>query len=162
MGCVNSRESTDHSAAGGGATHIETHGLHKDRLEELNGKMNFSTPPPPARFTGPVVSGGPLTQKDYSQRIVTSGSTQVVSVPEHGFSLSYAYVSQRGYYPESLDKPNQDCFCVHTNFGGDPNCHFFGVFDGHGEHGTACSQFARDRVRTDNPLDPLTTFHMRS
>eukprot|EP00959_Pyramimonas_sp_CCMP1952_P420138 8800185-Pyramimonas_sp.AAC.2 len=112
--------------------------------------MSYKPPPPAqARFTGPVVSGGPLTQKDYNQRIVTSGTTQTVKVPEHGYSLSYAYVSQRGYYPEALDKPNQDCFCVHTSFGGDPNCHFFGVFDGHGENGTACSQFARDRVRAN-------------
>mmetsp|Transcript_35411 Transcript_35411/g.77332 ORF Transcript_35411/g.77332 Transcript_35411/m.77332 type:complete len:1057 (-) Transcript_35411:770-3940(-) len=160
MGCVNSRESTesaDRSAASARATKLfEDHGLVTESGEELKGRMplHHSTPPPPGRFTGPVVSGGPLTQKDYNQRIVTSGSTQTVKVPDHGYSLSYAYVSQRGYYPEALDKPNQDCFCVHTSFGGDPNCHFFGVFDGHGEHGTACSQFARDRVVQNLLKDP--------
>jgi hypothetical protein len=39
--------------------------------------------------------------------------------PPAGFSLRYAYVSQRGYYPDSPDKPNQDAFCVHTNLAGD-------------------------------------------
>jgi serine/threonine protein phosphatase PrpC len=40
----------------------------------------------------------------------------------------------------------QDSFCVHTAFNGDAEQHLFGVFDGHGDCGTLCSQFARDKV----------------
>jgi hypothetical protein len=74
-------------------------------------------------------------------------SKQVVVLPKAGLTLRYAFVSQRGYYPGSPDKPNQDSLCVHTAFGGEPDQAFFGVFDGHGEFGTQCSQFAKDKVR---------------
>ncbi|KAK6130410.1 hypothetical protein DH2020_035820 [Rehmannia glutinosa] len=46
-------------------------------------------------------------------------SLDVVDVPSHNFSLSYS---------------------------GNPNVHFFGVFDGHGLCGTQCSNFVKDRL----------------
>lgn len=92
-------------------------------------------------------STGPLTAKEYKERLTTSDGTQTVYLPESRYSIRYAYVSQRGYYPDSPDKLNQDAFCVHTYFGGEGEQHFFGVFDGHGEFGTQAAQFARDRVR---------------
>eukprot|EP00897_Mesotaenium_endlicherianum_P003907 jgi/Mesen1/3544/ME000198S02740 len=64
-----------------------------------------------------------------------------------GISLHIAYLTQRGYYPEAPNKPNQDAFCVCPHFGSDPDDHFFGVFDGHGEHGTPCSQYCRDKLQ---------------
>ncbi|BDA47891.1 Protein phosphatase 2C and cyclic nucleotide-binding/kinase domain-containing protein [Coccomyxa sp. Obi] len=60
--------------------------------------------------------------------------------------LRYAFVSQRGYYPEALDKENQDAVCVYRRYGGDSEQLFFGVFDGHGQQGTSCAQFAKDTV----------------
>eukprot|EP00249_Psilotum_nudum_P036987 c9217_g1_i1 orf=308-832(+) len=69
--------------------------------------------------------------------------SRVVTVPAFNYELCYSHLSQRGYYPEALDKANQDSFCVHSQFGKDPNDHFFGVFDGHGEYGTQCSQFVK-------------------
>ncbi|KAK3285136.1 hypothetical protein CYMTET_7243 [Cymbomonas tetramitiformis] len=103
---------------------------------------------------GPIVTSGPLSQKEYNTRIVSSGTPQDIVVPDHGYSIKYAYVSQRGYYPEALDKANQDAYAVHTSFGGDPNTNFFGVFDGHGEYGTVCAQFAKDRVPQNMLKDP--------
>lgn len=96
-------------------------------------------------YTAPA---GPLTAKDYKERLVTSEGTQSVSLPRSGYTIRYAYVSQRGYYPDSPDKLNQDAFCVHTAFNGDPEQHMFGVFDGHGDCGTQASQFARDKVNS--------------
>ena len=97
------------------------------------------------------ITGGPLSQKEYNSRVVTSNGPQTVKVPlpEEGghYTLTYAIVSQRGYYPEALNKANQDAYCVHTRFGGRPEEHFFGIFDGHGEFGTPCAQFAKDKVR---------------
>ena len=55
---------------------------------------------------------------------------------------------------QAPDKKNQDSFCVQTNFGGDLEQMFFGVFDGHGENGTQCSQFTRRRVSSSNPPPP--------
>lgn len=54
---------------------------------------------------------------------------------------------------DSLSKANQDSLCVHTHFGGDPEQAFFGVYDGHGEYGTQCSQFAKDKVKKGSALD---------
>ncbi|CAM6082038.1 unnamed protein product [Calypogeia fissa] len=92
----------------------------------------------------------PRFSKVSSTFMPTSGS-KVVSVPSEKYELRYSFLTQRGYYPEALDKANQDSFCVHTPFGNDPNDHFFGVFDGHGEFGTHCSQFARKQL-CDNLL----------
>ncbi|KAJ9512342.1 hypothetical protein QJQ45_012886 [Haematococcus lacustris] len=49
---------------------------------------------------------------------------------EAHITLRYAFVSQRGYYPDTPSKANQDSLCIHTHFGGDPEQVFFGVFDG--------------------------------
>lgn len=67
-------------------------------------------------------------------------------IPSHELNLGYSVLTQRGYYPESPDKENQDCFAVATQIQGNPNVHFFGVFDGHGQFGTQCSNFVRDRL----------------
>ena len=34
-----------------------------------------------------------------------------------GYKIRYAWVSQRGYYPDDLNKLNQDAHCVVENFG---------------------------------------------
>ena len=91
-------------------------------------------------------SFGPLSAREYKARLASSEGTQVLDFPSAGFSIRYAFVSQRGLYPDSPDKPNQDALAVHPHFAGDPEQLFVGVFDGHGEAGTACAQFARDRV----------------
>ena len=64
-------------------------------------------------------------------------------------SFRYAFVSQRGYYPESPTKPNQDaCFCSIGFDDPEEDTAFFGVFDGHGAQGDLCAQFARDNVQS--------------
>jgi hypothetical protein len=101
----------------------------------------------PLGLTAHFPKTGPLKLAEYKERLVTSNGTQSVYLAGSGCTLRYAYVTQRGYYPEAPDKTNQDSFCVMTNFGGDLEQMFFGVFDGHGEFGTQCSQFARRKVR---------------
>ncbi|OEL15911.1 Protein phosphatase 2C and cyclic nucleotide-binding/kinase domain-containing protein [Dichanthelium oligosanthes] len=80
-----------------------------------------------------------------SQFLPPDGSRKV-QVPLGNYDLRYSFLSQRGYYPESLEKPNQDSYCIHTPFGTSPDDHFFGVFDGHGEYGAQCSQFVKRRL----------------
>jgi len=89
---------------------------------------------------------GPLTRADINSRI-ESCPTKTVKM-EH-CTMRYAYVSQRGYYPDDLHKANQDSYCEQTSFNGDPNMSFFGVFDGHGSKGHLCAQFARDAVQSN-------------
>lgn len=64
-----------------------------------------------------------------------------------GLKIRYAYVSQKGYYPDQLNKANQDAYSVIERFGSsDSNDAFFAVYDGHGEIGDKCAQFARDKL----------------
>jgi hypothetical protein len=62
----------------------------------------------------------------------------------------------------ALGKANQDSYLICESFL-DPSCHFFGVFDGHGEFGDYCSHFAADHVRLPPPIPtppphPVTYF----
>uniref|UniRef100_A0A1D1YQF2 protein-serine/threonine phosphatase n=1 Tax=Anthurium amnicola TaxID=1678845 RepID=A0A1D1YQF2_9ARAE len=81
-----------------------------------------------------------------SSQFLPSDGSRTVNVPMGNYDLQYSYLSQRGYYPEALDKANQDSFCIHTPFGTSPSDHFFGVFDGHGEYGAHCSQFVKRKL----------------
>lgn len=81
-----------------------------------------------------------------SAQFLPPDGSRTIKVPSGNFELRYSYLSQRGYYPDALDKANQDSFCIHTPFGTNPDDHFFGVFDGHGEFGTQCSQFVKRKV----------------
>lgn len=80
-----------------------------------------------------------------SQFLPPEGS-RTVKVVSGKYELRYSFLSQRGYYPDALDKANQDSFCIHAPFGSNPSDHFFGVFDGHGEFGTQCSQFVKKKL----------------
>ena len=83
------------------------------------------------------------------QRSEDSKAFKKISFEFGGFKLRYAWVSQRGYYPEDLDKHNQDAHVEVENFGKDKgiaDTAFFGVFDGHGKTGDACAIFARDHM----------------
>ncbi|OVA20281.1 Cyclic nucleotide-binding domain [Macleaya cordata] len=81
-----------------------------------------------------------------SSQFLPPDGSRTVKVPSGNYELKYSYLSQRGYYPEALDKANQDSFCIHTPFGTNPDDHFFGVFDGHGEFGAQCSQFVKRKL----------------
>ncbi|EIE18302.1 protein serine/threonine phosphatase 2C, partial [Coccomyxa subellipsoidea C-169] len=89
---------------------------------------------------------GPLSKAEYRSRLLSTDGEQKVVLEKAGLALRYAFVSQRGFYPEDLHKENQDAVCVYRRYGGDPNQLFFGVFDGHGQQGTSCAQFAKDQV----------------
>jgi hypothetical protein len=82
-----------------------------------------------------------------AQRLVASNGSLPLDLPAAGLHLRYAFLSQRGYYPDSPDKANQDAVRAAEGLGGNAEAHFFGVFDGHGEFGTECAQFVKDKVR---------------
>ncbi|GFZ14063.1 protein phosphatase 2C family protein [Actinidia rufa] len=82
----------------------------------------------------------------HGRHILANRSLEFVLVPSHNLRLEYSFLTQRGYYPEMPDKENQDSFCIKKQIQGNPNIHFFGVFDGHGQFGTQCSNFVKDRL----------------
>jgi len=83
-----------------------------------------------------------IKEKDDKDRIEIIKETK--SETFGGLKVRYAYMSQRGYYPDDLRKPNQDAFSIEKNFCGESSDAFFGVYDGHGQDGTECAQFARE------------------
>ncbi|KAI3821979.1 hypothetical protein L1987_09559 [Smallanthus sonchifolius] len=91
---------------------------------------------------------------------------EVIPIPSHNFKLECAVLTRRGYYPDTPNKENQDCFCIKTSIQGNPNVHFFGVFDGHGHSGKQCSNFVKTRLVEnlcdDDKLieDPVTSFNL--
>ena len=83
------------------------------------------------------------------QRSEDSKAFKKIAFEFGGFKLRYAWVSQRGYYPEDLDKHNQDTHVEVENFGADAgikDAAFFAVYDGHGKTGDHCAIFARDHM----------------
>lgn len=86
------------------------------------------------------------TYAQVQTHILAGRSVDSAQVPSHNFRLEYSVLTQRGFYPESPEKENQDSYCIRTQLQGNPNVHFFGVFDGHGQFGTECSVFVRDRL----------------
>lgn len=64
-----------------------------------------------------------------------------------GMRLRYAFLSQKGYYPDDPNKANQDAYSILEHFGGQKsNDAYFAVYDGHGRDGDLCAQFARDKM----------------
>ena len=64
---------------------------------------------------------GPLSKDDLKARIIGNEVAQTFALGESGFTLRYAAVSQRGYYPEDLYKANQDRFIVKPKLGEKPD-----------------------------------------
>eukprot|EP01033_Poteriospumella_lacustris_P013111 gene13111-9389_t len=88
-------------------------------------------------------SMNPLTELEIQSRIEASKSVQTLEID--GVKMRYAFMSQRGYYPEALDKDNQDAYSLIPQFGADKESQaFFGVYDGHDGH--YCARFARDNL----------------
>ena len=94
-----------------------------------------------------AVDGSPLTKAEVRERIVCSKEAELFTIgkTKEGVSditLRYAYLCQRGYYPEDLYKANQDAYKISTQWPQDKQPQiFFGIFDGHGSEGDACSYF---------------------
>jgi len=86
-----------------------------------------------------------LTKSELQQRI--DCPEEAKTLLHEGISLKYAWMSQRGYYPDSPDKENQDAYTCQAEFGRSASGgqrSFFAVFDGHGKDGHFCARFARD------------------
>lgn len=58
----------------------------------------------------------------------------------------YAFQTQRGYYPDDPHKANQDTYGVTHTFAGEPGDSLFCVFDGHGDKGHDCANYAKKHL----------------
>ena len=111
-----------------------------------SGSRSVSSPISPSHKRG-------LSKDEIQMRIVAPKSCH--SFDHCGVSIKYAWVSQRGYYPDSPDKDNQDSCSVAPNLfeknGSLPTVAMFGVYDGHGPDGHLCSRFVSSQVSCKNP-----------
>jgi serine/threonine protein phosphatase PrpC/CRP-like cAMP-binding protein len=98
-------------------------------------------------FVDKAYARGPLSRQVLATRLEATECKEY-QVGSTLLSVRVAALSQRGYYPEALDKPNQDAHRIWPNFMGDASKHLFGVFDGHGSTGDKCSIYARDKIMT--------------
>jgi serine/threonine protein phosphatase PrpC len=138
MGCQNSKtmetqqrdqEQMDFMAQQG-ANNIPGEGNNDQQYED---EYNEDGPPP-------------LTAEEIKSRIIAGNGSMFL--PDFTYSLKYAWQSQRGYYPESPNKANQDACLIVKNFGKNQNIGYFGVYDGHGAFGDKCSGFVRSKIST--------------
>ena len=100
---------------------------------------------------------GELSEKEVKGRI-NSMKTTTVDLSD-GFRFRYASVTQRGFYPHDRKKANQDSFVIAHNVGHKSH-HFFGVFDGHGPTGDACSLFACETGQHKRAKFPTSKAHI--
>ncbi|XP_008775719.1 probable protein phosphatase 2C 35 [Phoenix dactylifera] len=90
----------------------------------------------------------------HGRHIISGSPVGSAAVPSHRLLLQFSSLSQRGHYPDTPDRENQDTFCIKTQLQGNPNLHLFAVFDGHGYFGAQCAAFARDHLVEDLAGDP--------
>ena len=117
----------------------------KEEFKQLNRTTNVPLGAPTAlnKLSNHIPTTGPLSSQDYWSRL-DYGSTETVEL--EGLQARYAFVTQRGFYPEAPDKANQDAVCVKKEFANTPGQIFYGVFDGHGVNGADAAQFAKAKV----------------
>ncbi|CAM9550019.1 unnamed protein product, partial [Choristocarpus tenellus] len=85
-----------------------------------------------------------LTKPEIEERIDAPPRSETINIG--GYTLRYAYISQRGFYPDDRDKANQDAHTIITCFDGDKDKALFTVFDGHGKEGDLCAIFCREHL----------------
>lgn len=101
-----------------------------------------------------VGTGVKKDRLDYSSH--ASAKKMIIDAPKKsesfmhaGMTIKYAYASQRGYYPDTPDKENQDSYSVLPKIGVEgitDDIALFGVYDGHGYEGHHISRYARNQV----------------
>lgn len=167
MGCASSTPAATHTTANvdtgknslmdGRSEHV--HGpQHRTQMKEsakttaakttAAGKAKTTTPAPAAAVKKPPSK--PMNRAH--DRVVASEKT--LTLESDGIKLRYAFVSQRGHYPDDPYKANQDSYCIHETLLGaassgahkDKQDALFGVFDGHGSAGDGCAIFARTQL----------------
>ena len=63
----------------------------------------------------------------------------------HNISIRYSFKTQKGFFVNNPNKPNQDSFIASPNYSKDANQHLFAICDGHGPEGHLVSQFIKEK-----------------
>ena len=112
------------------------------KIDVLEGRAEHST--------SDAYAQGDLSLKDIAGRIVTTPVTDCLvadgSDGKAPLTMRFAALSQRGYYPESLNKANQDAYIIDTSATIEGGRRVFCVADGHGTYGDYCSIYVKDNI----------------
>ena len=88
-----------------------------------------------------------LSQHEIELRIDAPRNSDKVT--HSGIEITYAWASQRGYYPDAPDKENQDSYSILPQIKvkeGYGDTALFGVYDGHGTDGHLAARYVRNQV----------------
>ena len=116
-------------------------------IVESRGRGYSLASPQSIREADFIYSAGPLTREEIFSRIESSRENIDFSTGDHTFLG--AYLTQRGYYPDDMEKENQDSYSFHNKFGKDTGTSFFAVYDGHGKDGHLVSRYVRQELPKD-------------
>jgi len=94
-------------------------------------------------------NGSKASEKSHNRRF------SLEKIQPSSLMLKYAHVTRCGMIPGNSGKTNQDSYFEFLNFGGNPEHHLFGVFDGHGFYGREVSTFVRERLPKLLVSDPF-------
>ncbi|KAL3927195.1 MAG: hypothetical protein SGBAC_013180 [Bacillariaceae sp.] len=144
MGCTTSKDSpiiVGKSAHMGSQDLKRARSIYATKLKGLNGNNGEEKPQ--------VDEKGHLMPEEVQKRIVGSTEVQTTIVGTDDSELTqiqYAYLTQRGYYPDNIGQPNQDDYSITLKLGGEANDAMFAVYDGHGSNGHDCAAFCKKDI----------------
>jgi serine/threonine protein phosphatase PrpC len=104
-------------------------------------------PPAPPKAQEPAPQGLPSAATPINRahdRVDAIEKSRTVTCG--GVKMTYAYISQRGFYPDDPFKANQDAYCVNQGVVPGKADMLFGVFDGHGKDGDGCAIYAKNHL----------------
>ena len=85
-----------------------------------------------------------LSSSQLESRTLEVGATRNIAFGS--CTARYAFVTQRGFYPDDINKANQDALSVKHQFADIHDNAWFSVLDGHGRHGDRCAQFIAKKL----------------
>jgi serine/threonine protein phosphatase PrpC/CRP-like cAMP-binding protein len=158
MGCANSKEhhGDDQGLLQGSSGAMGNKNAPLKAVPETANQQsnnNHHQPPPPQQRQpappglAPQKSQLPSVATPVNRahdRTTAIESTQTLT--SGGVTMRYAYVSQRGHYPDDPFKANQDAYAVVESITDRKGDAFFGVFDGHGQAGDGCAIYVKNNL----------------
>jgi serine/threonine protein phosphatase PrpC/CRP-like cAMP-binding protein len=157
MGCASSTpvqvDTGKNSLMDGRSEHVNGP-QHRTPMKESAKTTNGAVKTVPAASAAPAVVKKPPSKPINRAHDRVVASEETLTLESDGIKLRYAFVSQRGHYPDDPYKANQDSYCIHETLLGsntsgthkDKKDALFGVFDGHGQAGDGCAIFARTQL----------------
>ncbi|CAI9269389.1 unnamed protein product [Lactuca saligna] len=70
------------------------------------------------KFPSSLSDGGKKIKRMRRKNATTDEFSEVIPILSHDFKLECVALTRRGYFPDTPNKDNQDCFCIKTSIQG--------------------------------------------